>query len=386
MFINFWYAAATSDQVTAERPTKVKMLGQHFALFRDSAGVARCVSDICIHRSASLSGGQVKDDCVECPYHGWQFDGDGVCTRIPSLGAKAKIPARARIDGYPTQEKYGLVFAFLGNAPEGERPPLMEIPEYGQDGWRCINLEYEWTANWERSIEAGLDPAHAEFVHTGMKFAGADEEYAIPSDLDHVKDEWGTTLHAELKTVALPSRPELGEADISEVKPDAKITRVQSSFHGPNCTITRIIFSDTEQVCQYMWETPQDEFHVAKHLVSVRSIVLDPAFDESFNKRNLFVADEDKVVVQDIDPMVFPDSSTKEVFVPADTQIRTYRDYIQDWVARGWRIDSRTVEYNKGRIGYAIPSPARAYAKNFPLDAVPLLQAGRTAASDAETS
>jgi phenylpropionate dioxygenase-like ring-hydroxylating dioxygenase large terminal subunit len=384
MFINFWYAAALATDVTADKPLKVRMLGQNFSLFRDSAGVARCVSDICIHRCASLSAGRVKGDNVECPYHGWRFNGDGACTRIPSLGVDAKIPARARIDGYPTDEKYGLVFAFLGDLPEAERPPLLAIPEWGREGWRCINLEYTWAANWERSIEAGLDPAHAEFVHTGMKFAGADEEYAIPSDLKVERQPWGTTMDASLRTIALQKRPELGNADISSAKPKAMETGVQSIFHGPNCTVTRIKFSETDEVCQYMWETPMDEFNVAKHLVSVRSIMTDRAFDDSFNKRNLFVADEDKGVVEGIDPMVFPDSSTKEVFVPADAQIAAYRQYIKDWQARGWRIDSKLVEANKGRVAYAIPSPGRRESRNFPLDTVPLLPAqaeGKQAAS-----
>jgi phenylpropionate dioxygenase-like ring-hydroxylating dioxygenase large terminal subunit len=375
MFINFWYAAALAAEVTAEKPKRVKMLGQRFVLFRDSTGVARCVSDICVHRGASLSGGKIKGDSVECPYHGWKFDGAGHCTWIPSLGVNAKPPARAKVDGYPTQEKYGLVFAFLGDLPEAERPPLMEVPEWGRDGWRCINLEYKWTANWERSVEAGLDPAHAEFVHTGMKFAGADEEYAIPSNLEVQKDAWGTTMEAQLRTVALPTRPELGNADISGVKPKASTTTAISQFHGPTCTITRIRFAPGQEVCQYMWETPEDEFHVAKHLVSVRSIVIDPMFDDSFNKRNLFVADEDKGVVEEIDPMVFPDTMTKEVFVPADAQIAVYRQYIKDWEAKGWRIDSRKVEAEKGRVAYCIPSPGRRTAGNWAIDAVPLVGA-----------
>ena len=380
MFINFWYAAAPAQDVNATKPLKVKMLGQNFALFRDSQGVARCVSDICIHRCASLSGGKVKGDCVECPYHGWQFDGTGACTRIPSLGVDGKIPAQARIDAYPTQEKYGLVFAFLGDLPEAERPPIVDIPEWGLDGWRCINLEYTWKANWERSVEAGLDPGHAEFVHSGMKFAGADEEYALPPLLKVERQQWGTTMDATLRTIALQKRPELGNADISGAKPAASETSARSVFHGPTCTVTRIRFGEGQEVCQYMFETPLDEFNVAKHLVSVRSIMTDRAFDESFNKRNLFVADEDKVVVEDIDPMVFPDSGTKEVFVPGDAQIAAYRQYIKDWEARGWRIDSRKVEADKGRVGYAIPSPGRRESRNFPLDAVPLMPGAGAAA------
>ena len=92
MFINFWYAAALASEVTADRPKKVKMLGQNFVLFRDTKGVARCVSDICVHRGASLSVGKIKGDTVECPYHGWKFDGTGACTMIPSLGVNGKPP------------------------------------------------------------------------------------------------------------------------------------------------------------------------------------------------------------------------------------------------------------------------------------------------------
>jgi phenylpropionate dioxygenase-like ring-hydroxylating dioxygenase large terminal subunit len=383
MFINFWYAAALASEVSADKPKKVRMLGQNFVLFRDTQGTTRCVSDICVHRGASLAGGKVKGDTVECPYHGWKFDGSGACTWIPSLGKDARTPARAKVDAYPTQEKYGLVFAFLGDLAEKDRPPLMEIPEWGRDGWRCINLEYKWTANFERSIEAGLDPAHAEFVHTGMKFAGSDEEYALPNIFEVRRETWGTSMSAQLRTVALPSRPQLGNADISSVKPTANLVTAWSSFHGPNCTITRIKFNEKDEVCQYMWETPEDEFHVAKHLVSVRSIVIDPMFDESFNKRNLFVADEDKGVVEAVDPMVYPETMTKEVFVPADAQIAAYREYLKTWESRGWRIDSRRVEADKGRVGYCIPSPGRRTTGNWAIDTVPLVGAGAGAAKAA---
>ena len=156
MYINFWYPVARSEAVTNEAPLRTRILCLDFVAFRDSDGIPHVLSDTCIHRGGALGAGKMKQDCVECPYHGWQFDGDGRCTRIPSLGDGEKLPARAKVDSYPVQEKYGMLFAFLGDLPEDERPPLCEIPEFEEDGWRANKLvEFEVDYYYERSVENG---------------------------------------------------------------------------------------------------------------------------------------------------------------------------------------------------------------------------------------
>ena len=103
MYINFWYVADQSQNIT-ESPVKKKMLGQNFVLFRDTTGKVHCLSDVCVHRGGSLSGGKIVKDCIQCPYHGWQFNGKGKCQKIPSLGKSKKIPSRVKVDSYPTKE------------------------------------------------------------------------------------------------------------------------------------------------------------------------------------------------------------------------------------------------------------------------------------------
>ena len=84
MLKNQWYAVEFGEEVR-DTPHKVQVMGQQLVLYRDTAGRVVAHSDICIHRGAPLSGGKVKGDCVECPYHGWQFDCEGVCRKIPGL-------------------------------------------------------------------------------------------------------------------------------------------------------------------------------------------------------------------------------------------------------------------------------------------------------------
>ena len=136
MYINFWYPIAKSEDITADEPFRAQIMGLKFVAYRDQEGKAHVLSDTCVHRGGSLSKGWVKDNNVVCPYHGWQFDGEGACLKIPSLGPDAKLPPRARIDAYPVQEKFGIIFAFLGDLPEAERPPIIPVPEWGQEGWR----------------------------------------------------------------------------------------------------------------------------------------------------------------------------------------------------------------------------------------------------------
>ncbi|MGI9308345.1 MAG: Rieske 2Fe-2S domain-containing protein, partial [Gammaproteobacteria bacterium] len=181
MFINFWYVAATSAQIVNE-PYRMRMLGQNFVLFRDTDGTAHCLSDTCAHRGAALSLGKIKGDCVECPYHGWQFGGDGQCTRMPSEGPDARIPGRAKVDSYPVTERYGLVHVFLGDLPQDERPDIMAIPEFERNDWRFTDaVVYDWPVNYMRSTENALDPAHAEFVHAPIfGNGGVDPDFALP--------------------------------------------------------------------------------------------------------------------------------------------------------------------------------------------------------------
>ncbi len=76
MYINFWYPMATTVELT-DKPLRVRALSQDFVVFRDSQGKAQCLSNTCTHRGGSLSGGKIVGDHVQCPYHGWQFNGAG---------------------------------------------------------------------------------------------------------------------------------------------------------------------------------------------------------------------------------------------------------------------------------------------------------------------
>jgi phenylpropionate dioxygenase-like ring-hydroxylating dioxygenase large terminal subunit len=379
MYINFWYVAGRSEEI-GDKPLKRRMLGQDFVLFRDSRGVVRCLSNTCSHRGGSLGDGRIKGDCVQCPYHGWLFNGDGECTRIPSLGIDARIPARTRIDSYPTMEKYGLVFAFLGDLPEEERYPVMDIPEYRgaepDPGWRATIQHFDWNFDFRRSIENGIDAAHNEFVHPTHGFSGERDDYRVRTDTWRiVEDEWSTGFFNQVFA------PPLAEARMREAsgRTDNSVIEVATGHHGVSQLWTLIHPTPTMKIHQYLFETPIDESHTSLYLVNLRNFLTEPEHDARMMGRNEYVALQDRDVLYDTRPVQTPENNAHEFFVPADAPIAKYREKCRRWEALGWRIDTETVARNRKRVAYAIPSPARRREKGWILDPVPLIPADAAA-------
>jgi phenylpropionate dioxygenase-like ring-hydroxylating dioxygenase large terminal subunit len=369
MFINFWYPVEWGSQLT-DKPIKARMLGQDFVVFRDSDGKACCLSNTCVHRGGSLSGGRIKGDCIECPYHGWQFDGEGHCHRIPSLGSDAKIPARAKIDAYPTQELYGLVFAFLGDLPEEQRPPIMEIPEFGQENWHAhlqdsINL----TTEYRRSMENALDPAHNEFVHPTHGFSGTRDDYYVP-ELDVQDTPWGCGFITTYFAPPLKDKKMIAASGRSE----NAVIEAGTFVEGPGSLCTKIHPTGESYMHQYVFKTPIDESGYRTFLVQMRNFLIGEEHNERFRERNLVVAGQDNEVLGVVNPVITPETKTNELFMPADNAIARYRERFKEWEAKGWRIDIDAVNRNRKRVAYAIPGPGRrVQPKGWILDSVPML-------------
>jgi len=370
MYINFWYPVALSEEITNEAPLKVKILNLNFVAFRDTEGQAIVLSDTCIHRGGSLGLGKVKDDCVECPYHGWQFNSDGNCTFIPTQ-SDMKPPKRARVDSYPTQEKYGIVFAFMGDLPESERPPLYEIEEFGAEGWRANRVfSFEVNAYYERSVENGMDMAHNEFVHPNQGAPSVGESIRIhPIQVEEYSD-YGCGFIQPFDAEGASEATKLMGAGEGH-------TRAGSAHHGPNTLITRIKFSETRQFLQVFFEAPIDYAHTRIFFVNLRDWMLDEEQDEKLIEINMQIAHEDIAIIESLDPVETPDSTAREMLTEADKPILRYREYLEKWESQGWRIDRDTLEARAGRAAFAIPSPARKESKGWVLQPVPLRSASQ---------
>ncbi len=370
MYINFWYPVALSDEVTDDKPLQVQILGLKFIAFRDSDGDPHVLSDTCIHRGGSLGKGWVKAGHAICPYHGWEYGGDGKCTKIPTQAEGHTPPARAKVDSYPTEEQYGILFAFLGDLPEAERPPLYGIPEFDDDDWRANKvIAFEVNAYYERSIENGLDAAHNEFVHP-LQGAPSITPTLQKLDIDIDEFKWGSNFFLPFGGSTQEDSKVLGAGEGS--------TSAGSEHHGPNTLITRIHFAADKAFHQYFFEAPIDDSHTRIYFVNMRKFLLEAEMDDKLVEMNMKIAHEDIRIIESLDPVRTPDSTTKELLTPADKPILAYRKYLKGWEQRGWCVDQQSMREQRGNVAFAIPSPGRRKSKSWVLDTVPLVPASET--------
>ncbi len=160
----YWYIAAESREL-GRRPLARTVVGEPLVLFRDGRGRPAALTDRCLHRNMALSDGRMADGCVECPYHGWRYDAEGRCTRIPAVCAETPPPRVGGLRAYPAVEQDGYVWVYPGEGAPATAP--FRFPRLGAPGWTSFRMRNRFQASALACLENFLDCPHTVFVHRG---------------------------------------------------------------------------------------------------------------------------------------------------------------------------------------------------------------------------
>ena len=117
----YWQPAALSEELAADKPLPVTILGEELIMFRDGAGNPALIGRYCAHQGVDMIYGCVEPDGLRCMYHGWLFDNCGkVVMRgdwLPEKERRWDVGQAA----YPCVERGGIIFTYMS---KGDRPPL----------------------------------------------------------------------------------------------------------------------------------------------------------------------------------------------------------------------------------------------------------------------
>ncbi len=159
-----WFQVGYSDELEAGQVLPLRYFAKDLVLFRTSDGEAHVLDAHCPHLGAHLGhGGALKDDRLVCPFHAWEFTGDGSCAAIPYA---KKMPRNVNLKCWHTVERNGLIMCWFdrnGDPPQWELPAL---EEYGNEAWTEYRTR-RWTVKScnQELAENQVDSAHFFYLH-----------------------------------------------------------------------------------------------------------------------------------------------------------------------------------------------------------------------------
>ncbi|TPG16763.1 aromatic ring-hydroxylating dioxygenase subunit alpha [Sphingomonas koreensis] len=190
MMRRYWQPVRASDKVS-ERPEQIRVLGEDLILFRDGAGQPGLLYPHCIHRGASLLYGHVEDDGIRCCYHGWKFNVQGRCLEQPCEPKGGTNLASARQPWYPVQERYGLVWAYMGPPDKMPLLPRFENLENLGEDERYYVLDNSFSSHadlngpevvpysWLNINDNCMDPYHVFILHSNFGTTHFNKNFAV---------------------------------------------------------------------------------------------------------------------------------------------------------------------------------------------------------------
>jgi len=223
-----WYALEYSNNLDAGDVIPLRYFGRDLVLFRTESGEAIVLDAFCPHLGAHFGyGGVVKGENIACPFHGWQFDGDGICREVPyATNMPPRVKDKQTVGTYPVVERNAMVWAWYH---PNNKPPIFDvetIEEIGSPDWSDLDL-YDWEINTiiQETGENGADVSHFMFVHSSPEMPQGEVT------MDGVK-------RSTLLLNKVPRINDQGETDDSGE--DWEYIEVNSVNVGPGQTIQRI--------------------------------------------------------------------------------------------------------------------------------------------------
>ena len=312
-----WHPVAYAHEVGADQPHGAMLMDEPVVLWRDTSGQVLAMKDVCIHRGTALSLGWLADGCLVCPYHGWRYDEHGACVLIPQR-SNPNLPAKARIERFHCQERYGLVWVAL-------REPvyaLPEVPELEDGGWKVVNTgPFAWNSDASRQVENFTDFGHFPWVHPGL--LGDVDRPVVP---DHTVETRGHVLHYDVVRPEAENSedfPVFGNEDV--VRPER---RSRYELHLPYTIALRLGWGGEKGMVYFFASRPVSSDKCEGYCVIGRNYDLDQP-DSVLQSFEDTIFNQDQRIIESQRPEQVPFDLADELHLKFDAVAVAYRRAMQ---------------------------------------------------------
>ena len=296
MIKNQWYAVLHSKQVKKHKPLGIKRMGERMIFWREESGEVVCMRDLCPHRGAALSLGKQSPKTIACPFHGFEFDKDGECVKIPAFGEETPPLKNMNVQTYPTHEDHDFIFIFWGDQKPTALPPF--FPDLTDD-FSYGEIVDHWKTHYSRAIENQLDVVHLPFVHASTIGRGNKTVVNGPIyEWTEVGEQNAPMLNIWVKNEVDQGQTYQKEEDMDPVSPPPQLQFIYGNiWHNWIADDIRV----------FLAFVPVDDENTLMYLRFYQRFMKIPLLKQAINFfgsiANLVIADQDQGVVESQRPL-----------------------------------------------------------------------------------
>ena len=232
-----WYPIGLPNEFTYKNPKKVTIKDVNYIIWKDNNGFYG-LRDACSHQGSSFQGGNIINDTISCPYHGYIFNGTcGQLLEIPKMIIKqndcynVKSFKVVEIDGIVfmntiplTLENYNLIDSkYIWIEPESTDPKqkVIVLTEIFEHYAKFVTVN-------------SLDICHIGFVHTF-----GNKNNPIPLSNTHIQNCNDSTYHYKIAYEYLA-----GDKSIVNYLYNFTNITVENEYVQPHTTVARVLFGN----------------------------------------------------------------------------------------------------------------------------------------------
>jgi len=130
-FISGWYAVLKSFELRKNKILAIERFGLKLALWRNDQNQVQIFKDRCPHRGAQLSLGCIKNNRIQCPFHGYEFSAKGECEFSPEFNiSESSSGGLLKAQIFKSHEAFNMIWIYIGSEQDFQEfyyPELAEI-------------------------------------------------------------------------------------------------------------------------------------------------------------------------------------------------------------------------------------------------------------------
>ena len=228
-----WYVIGEKNYFKNNKLYKITIWNNDYLVYRNNTNYY-AMDNYCSHRGASLVQGKIVNGHIMCPYHGYEFNNNGILCNVPGLNF-INSPVQNQ-NTYQIVEKNGWVYLNTINNLfyQPDKINIFEEPEAHNTNFSNILINSTFNTYARIVSENSLDVMHIGFVHT---FGNSHNPSPLSEKPPYALNDYGYHYKTEYEY-------EAGDNSLAKKIFGVNKLYIENEFILPHTTIARVIFGN----------------------------------------------------------------------------------------------------------------------------------------------